>query len=162
MKDNVKPLDTIAPDFDAADELNKYLNYLIELTNTIFAQRMVQGLTIYLPVKQFNFLATKKYSTHADKSILEYVKTYNAWTANTGMPVVITSLLELKAAAKGGKKDRMLIAFNDPKVMEMAQPIPPRLIGIKDNLRYYHAPLEYSLGALQIKHPNACLYVDGI
>ena len=158
--DAAKKLDDAT--IDAAQVINGYLNQLIEQTNTIFAQRMVRGLTIYLPVKQFNYLATTKYSTTADKSLLEYIKQYNAWTANTGMQVVFKTLLELKKGATNGTDDRMIIAFNDPKIMEMAQPIQPRVIGIENKLRYYHAPLEYSLGALNFKLPGACLYVDKV
>jgi hypothetical protein len=146
---------------DAAVQINGYLNTLLEQTSTIFAQRMVTGLTIYLPVKQFNFLATTKYNVDATKTLMDYLKTSNAWTANTGMPIEFKTVIELKGAGIGST-DRMLIAFNNQKVMEIGNPIMPRVIGINNELRFFRAPLEYSLSQLNVKYPDACLYIDSI
>jgi len=152
---------TLEASADAAVQINGYLNTLLEQTSTIFAQRMVTGLTIYLPVKQFNFLATTKYNVDATKTLMDYLKTSNAWTANTGMPVEFKTVIELKGAGSGST-DRMLIAFNNQKVMEIGNPIMPRVIGINNELRFFRAPLEYSLSQLNVKYPDACLYIDNI
>ena len=152
---------TLEASADAAVQINGYLNTLLEQTSTIFAQRMVQGLTIYLPVKQFNFLATTKYNVDANKTLMDYLTTSNAWTANTGVPIVFKTVIELKGAGVASA-DRMMIAFNNQKVMEIGNPIMPRVIGINNELRYFSAPLEYSLSQLNIKYPEACVYVDGI
>lgn len=152
---------TLETSADAAVQINGYLNTLLEQTSTIFAQRMVTGLTIYLPVRQFNFLATTKYNVDATKTLINYLKTSNAWTANTGMPVEFKMVIELKGAG-AASADRMMIAFNNQKVMEIGNPIMPRVIGINNELRYFRAPFEYSISQLNVKYPGACLYVDSI
>jgi hypothetical protein len=152
---------TLEASADAADQINGYLNTLLEQTQTIFAQRMTSGLTIYLPLAQFNFLSTKKYNVDASKTIMDYLETANSWTKNTGMPVVFKTVLELKAAGSPFA-DRMLIAFNNKKVMDMANPIQPRVIRIYDTPRAFLAPLEYSISQLNFKQPLGCLYVDGV
>ncbi len=152
---------TLEASADAAVQINGYLNTLLENTSTIFAQRMVTGLTVYLPVKQFSFLSTTKYNVDATKTIMDYLETSNAWTKNTGMPIVFKTVIELKGAG-AANADRMLIAFNNQKVMEIGNPIMPRVIGINNELRYFRAPLEYSLSQLNVKYPGACLYVDNV
>ena len=152
---------TLEASADPTVQINGYLNTLLEHTSTIFAQRKLTGLTIYLPFKQFTFLATTKYNVDATKTLMDYLKTSNAWTATTGIPVEFKTVIELKSAG-AGNTDRMLIAFNNQKVMEIGNPIMPRVIGINNELRYFRAPLEYSLSQLNVKYPGACLYVDNI
>lgn len=147
---------------DATVEINNYLNQVIDSTNTIMLQRKVKGLSVYMPYTHLSYLATTKYAANADKTMLEYLKVNNAWTAFTGVPVVFKPIVELKENSKEKKPARMAIVFNDDKVMEMAQPIQPRVIGIENKLRHYYAPLEYSLSPLNFKIPGTCLYVDGI
>lgn len=158
--------DITLPDVDGVKAINDAINNLIEDTNTIIAQRRMPGLTLYLPVKEFNYLATTQYYIgnamhYVGKTQLAYLSENNAWTANTGMPLTVKTLLELKdSATTGKKKQRLMLAFNNTKVMEMAQPIAPRVIGIENKLRWFHAPLEYSLGALNFKLPKTCVYLD--
>ncbi len=151
---------------DPARYINGHLNTIIDSTSTIFGNRITTGLTIYLPVKQFNFLATEKYATDASKTVMDYIKINNAWTANTGNPITFKVVIELKDAGllsdDTTAADRMLIGFNNMRIMEMGNPIMPRVIGIENKLRYFKAPLEYSISQLNFKHPNGCLYVDGI
>ena len=119
-----------------------------------------------MPVKQYNFLATKFFGDNADKSLMEYLMRFNAWTANTGNPIEFKVVIELKDAGLLADlltpADRMLIGFNDRKVMEMGNPIMPRVIGIMDMKRKFLAPMEYSISQLNFKQPNGCLYVDGV
>lgn len=152
---------TLANASDAADYINAYINQVIVDTNTIASNRITNGLTVYLPVTQFNFLATKKYSDVADKSVMDYLKTFNAWTAQTGNPIKFESVIEFAGAGAGGA-DRMLIGFNEKSVMEMGNPIMPRVINLINEVRYFKAPLEYSISQLNVKRPGACLYVDGV
>jgi hypothetical protein len=152
---------TLANASDAADYINAYINQVIVDTNTIASNRITTGLTVYLPVTQFNFLATKKYSDVADKSVMDYLKTFNAWTAQTGNPIKFESVIEF-AGAGAGSADRMLIGFNEKSVMEMGNPIMPRVINLMNEGRYFKAPLEYSISQLNVKRPGACLYVDGV
>jgi hypothetical protein len=152
---------TLANASDAADYINDYINKVIVDTNTIASNRITTGLTVYLPVTQFNFLATKKYSDVADKSVMDYLKTFNAWTAQTGNPIMFESVIEF-AGAGAGSADRMLIGFNEKSVMEMGNPIMPRVINLMNEGRYFRAPLEYSISQLNVKRPGACLYVDGV
>lgn len=157
---------SIATSADPAAYINDYINKIIEDTSTIFSNRITQGLTIYLPVKQYNYLATKFFGDNADKSLMEYLMRFNAWTANTGNPIEFKIVIELKDAGLLSDlvtpADRMLIGFNDRKVMEMGNPIMPRVIGIMDMKRKFLAPMEYSISQLNFKQPKGCLYVDGV
>ncbi len=146
---------------DPIKKINATINQFIEQTDTILAQNRTPGFTIYLPPQQYNYLATTKYNVTADKSMLEYLKTYNAWNAMTGLPITFKVLNELKDGAGKGKP-RMMITFNNNEVMEIAQPVEPYVTRIIDEGFYYKAPMMYSISALNFKLPAACLYVDGI
>lgn len=153
---------TLAASTDPVKDINDNINKIIVDTNTIASNRITTGLTIYFPVTQYNFMATNPYGDNKDKSLLEYLSRFNAWTAQTGNPIKFESVSEL-AGAGAGSADRMLIGFNEKSVMEMANPIMPRVIKIDNsNGRLFLAPLEYSISQLNVKRPGACLYVDGI
>ena len=151
---------------DAAAYINAQISAIVETTNTIFGTNITEGLTIYLPVKQYLFLATTKYSTNAQVSIMDYLTKFNGWTAMTGNPIVFKQVNELSGAGllvdDTTVADRMVIGFNNADVMEMANPIAPRITRIYDMPRTFIAPFEYSISQLNFKHPKACLYVDGV
>jgi len=146
---------------DPVKYINDYINQVIVDTNTIASNRITSGLTIYLPVTQYNFVATNGYGDNKDKSVMEFLKSFNAWTAQTGNPIEFRSVIEL-AGAGAGSSDRMLVGFNEKSVMEMGNPIMPRVITLMNEGRFFRAPLEYSISQLNVKRPGACLYVDGV
>lgn len=138
------------------------INTIIEQTAEVFGRNITTpSMTIYLPVKQFNDINTRPLGFDKNKSIMTYIKQNNAWTERTKQPLQIESVIELKGIASGGA-DRMLIGVNDRVAMEMANPIPPRVINLIDNAYVLTAPLEYSISQLSIKHSKAFTYVDGI
>lgn len=140
--------------------INNAINQIISQTNEVFGRTIRTGLTIYLPVTQFNIVNTLFYGVNKDKSVAEWLSVRNAWTAYTGAPIEFKSVIELKGAG-ASSTDRMLIGFNDRQVMEIAT-IDPRVLQIQNEGFYYSAPIFYKVSGLNVKHPGGMLYVDGI
>lgn len=152
---------TAMTDLEMAAFITTNVSKIIQDTNEIFGRVVKTGMTIYLPIKQYDIITTKTLGTNVDKTVWEFVRMQNPWTYRTGNPLELRSVAEL-AAAGAASADRALFGFNDPKVMEMAMPISPRVLKTLETMYGAAAPMEYKISGLNVKHPKACLYVDGI
>ena len=157
--------DNISVSTNIVKYINEYVSQVIVNTSEIFGQVIREGLTIYLPVKQFNELSI---SNMVDLTItpLQWLKTQNPFTARNGNEIKIVSVPELAGAGLLADNvtpaDRMIIGFNDQLAMELGNSIQPRIVSFVDHGRYVEAPMEYKISQLSIKHPGAFLYVDGV
>lgn len=148
-------------DLEMVAWVQTYVSKLIEDTKEIFPRQIGTGLTIYLPVQQYNVITTKPLGTNVDKTVWEFVRTMNPWTYRTGQPLNLRSVAEFSTAGSGGVA-RALFGYNNERVMEMAMPISPRVIRTLDLGYTIQAPMEYKISGLNVKRPTAMLYVDAI
>ncbi len=150
----------------SGDELQAFLtaqiSAIIADSSTIFGSRIRSKLAFYLPTVQYNEVVTKPYGDNRDKTVWEFVRMNNAWTARTGQPVELREVIELKGAGAAGV-DRMITGFPDEsKVWEMALPISPRVINTFDTGFVLNAPIEYKCSGVNLKRPAGVRYTDGI
>lgn len=120
--------------------------------------------TVFLPPGKFSML-TEAFvigtGTSVAISALEYLKTNNIYTAQTGKPLEILPLRYLTGAGVGGV-DRMIIMeriarnfiFPFPLAYQLAQPVPIAL-GVE-------MFAEYIFGSFNVKYPGAMAYGDGL
>ena len=85
----------------------------------------------------------------------------NPWYAFTGQDPMVKSVIELDGAG-ASSTDRMIVAVNDRRVMEMAVPIMPRVLTTLNQGYEICAPMEYKISGLNVKRPTTIRYTDGI
>lgn len=135
-------------------------------TAEVFGRRIKDPLTIYLPIKQAALITEAQMTViHTDLTPWQYASVTNAWTQYTGKPLQLKWLAELAGAGKDANSataDRMIIAVNDKKVMEMAMSISPRSLTVLNMGYTIQAPMEYKISGLNIKRPAGIRYIDRI
>lgn len=144
------------------DTINNAINSIIVQTNEVVGRNIRNGLTIYLPTTKYNFLSTFAYGALKYQSLAQWLSKNNAWTSFTGNDIEVKSVIELKGAGTAPLgSDRMVIAFNDRSVMEMAI-VDPRVLDILREGFFFVAPIYYKMSGLNVKLPAAMVYIDGI
>lgn len=143
------------------NNINSYVTKVIQQTEEVMGRNLRPNLALYLPTTQFGRL-TQRLDNGMDSSMWRYISQNNAWTQRTGNPISIRSVLELMGAGASGE-DRMLVGFPDEsRIWEMGMPIQPRVIDVQSLGYTVSAPIEYKISGLNVKRPEAMLYVDGI
>lgn len=122
--------------------------------------------TVFLPLEQFNLLATTPYTLGASaavfQSALDYVKKYNIYTNQRGKELEIIPIRYLKNANASRDKGRMILqdrskrnqALPFPMGYTLQAPVPVPL-----GAEFYS---EQKHGSYVIRQPLSTLYVDGI
>ena len=122
--------------------------------------------TVFLPLEQFNLLATTPYTLGASaavfQSALDYVKKYNIYTNQRGKELEIIPIRYLKNANASDDKGRMILqdrskrnqALPFPMGYTLQAPVPVPL-----GAEFYS---EQKHGSYVIRQPLSTLYVDGI
>ncbi len=133
----------------------------ITRTNEIFGRVLKRGFTFYVPINQYALITETPLGDNSDKSIWDFYKTNNTWYNYTGEMPMIKAVAEMDQAG-AGSSDRMLVGFNESRVMEMAMPFGPRVINTIQKPFGVCTPMEYKISGLNVKRPGAMQYVDGI
>ncbi|MBL4769543.1 MAG: DUF2184 domain-containing protein [Rhodobacteraceae bacterium] len=117
--------------------------------------------TVRIPGEQFALLSTVLMSQAADKSLLEWLKANNIYTARTGKPLNIVPLRYLDTAGSGGTP-RMMVEEVDPEFQLVPFSIPFDLLPPQE--RGYASDLyaEYKFGSYHLRYPLSRRYVDGL
>lgn len=150
---------------EVRDQINEAIGKVIEDTDEVFGRTITDGMTVFLPVAQFNYVSSKRVGDNLDKTILASLREDNPWTARTGNPVRFKSLIELKGAGSnigGNPSDRMIVTIQDTRIYEMGVSIMPRVLRIMDKGRVICAQVEYKFGSLFTKRPSVIFYFDGV
>lgn len=122
--------------------------------------------TIILDAARFAFISNKRMGTITDKTMLEYFRTNNQYTALTGRPINIFSRLQLSAAqlaaagVSNGNKDRIVAYELNDENLGMQVPIPwrslaPQMWNLKVNV-----PCEYKISGVEFRYPFSGAYRD--
>lgn len=116
--------------------------------------------TILLPTAVYQSLATVARSSTSDTTILQFLRDNNAYTQETGQPLLIRGLRVLNTAAAGGH-GRMIIYRRAPDVLRFHLPMPHRFLPVWQNSPMnYMVPGIMRTGGLEIRLPKAVRYID--
>ena len=138
------------------------VSLLIEDSAEIIGRNITDGLTIYLPISQHHKLTTTRLPDSPNLTAWDWVKQNNQWTGLTNKALQLEMVKELKGAGVGSNIDRMIIGMNTREIMEMAQPIMPRVLEVINDGFSYRTPLEYKISGLNVKRPVGLRYRDKI
>ena len=116
---------------------------------------------IDLPPERLAFISSLRMSDASDKTVLEYIRTNNIYTNQTGNDLTIKAIRYLDGAGGGGVQ-RMVARDTDPRNMKMPFSIPfdllePQPFGFDVNLF-----AEYKFGSYHMPYPKSMNYTDGI
>lgn len=117
--------------------------------------------SIFLSGAQFGLITSRRMSDAADKSIIEYLKTNNTYTAKTGRPLNIIPIRYLDGAGAGAT-DRMVTAEVDRDNYEVPFPLPFELLEPQEHGFDVNLYSEYKFGSFHIPYPQHMSYLDGI
>ncbi len=116
---------------------------------------------VALPPGQFAALTSRKASTQADKSIMEYLETNNLYTKKTGKKLEFKDLRYLEGAG-AGSTDRMIAYEAEKRNFWMPMPLPFDMLEPQQNGFGVDLLAEYVFGSFHVKYPVSMKYVDGI
>lgn len=140
--------------------------------NKILVDVYINSATVHVPdtlimdAARFAFISNKRMGTITDKTILEYFRTNNQFTALTGRSIEIFSRLQLSAAqlaaagVSNGNKDRIVAYERNDENLGMQVPIPwrslaPQMWNLKVNV-----PCEYKISGVEWRYPFSGAYRD--
>ncbi|OOR87286.1 hypothetical protein B0181_10575 [Moraxella caviae] len=118
--------------------------------------------TLLLPPKAFEILASRPLANNTGLTLLEYVKNYNAYTAQTGKPLDIRAIGHLKTAG-AGSLTRAIAYTKDPSVLKLHIPMAQTFLPVhRTGLMNFSVGSMFRLGGTDIRQPNAIRYMDGV
>lgn len=119
--------------------------------------------TIRVPPAAFRLLATKRLGTDGSMgTVLDYLRTNNIYTAETGNPIDIAPLRSLAEVA-AGDRGRAIYYRKDPEVLRFHLPLPRRVLPVNQTgLMAYEQGVLARTGGTEIRLPYAMYYQDAI
>lgn len=118
--------------------------------------------TVLLPTARYLSIANTPRSANSDTTILDFLKTKNAYTALTGLPLKISAMRVLDTAGASSSA-RMVIYRNAPDVVKFHLPMPYKTLPpfAKSSMTTEVAGI-FRTGGTEIRLPKAISYLDGI
>ena len=117
--------------------------------------------TIILPLDQYALIAGKRIGPDTGQTVLQHIKNTNIYTVQTGQPLKIRAMRQLKGKG-AGSTDRMIAYRRDPEVLKLHIPMPLKFITPQADVLRVIVPGMFRLGGVDIRRPGSCRYVDGI
>ena len=125
-------------------------------------QETEMGDTVLLPTAIYQSIASTARSSNSDTTILKFLLENNAYTAQTGQPLLVRALRLLNTAG-AASSGRAIIYRRDPEVLRFHLPMPHRFLPPfqKSSMSYEVAGIMRT-GGLEVRLPKAISYLDGI
>ena len=142
------------------DTMVASINELLELVWSNTAYTLMPN-TVILPPPVYVKLATTKYSSNAEKTVLTYLRenclaTTQSGTAPKFLPVNWAS----KAGADG--KGRIVAYINEPRYVRYNMVPIRRLESYVDKAMWYTCPYVWALGEVEFVRPQTAAYLDKV
>lgn len=99
---------------------------------------------------------------YSSMTLLDWIKSYNVLTVQTGRPITLAGVRGLETAGLGGIS-RMVAYRRDPEVLKMWIPMPHRFLPVwQRGPLVFDIPGIFRLGGVEIRLPAAMRYLDGV
>ena len=118
--------------------------------------------TVFIPGDQFAFISSQTINDAAGKSILEYIKMANVYTARTGQPLDIKPIRYLDEAGSGGTARLVVAEYKDSDNIMVPWPLPFQLLEPQEHGYDVNIYAEYKIGSYHMPYPASMSYTDGI
>ena len=118
--------------------------------------------TVLLPYVDMHDIGTRQLSENTETTILEWLRTNNVYTMETGAPLTIRAIRGLETAGDGGT-GRMVAYRNDEEVLRLNMPMPFRFFPVWQVGPFrFEVPGMFRIGGVDVSLPSAIRYLDGI
>jgi hypothetical protein len=118
--------------------------------------------TLLLPYTEMHDIGTRQLSENTETTILEWLRTNNVYTMETGQPLTIRGIRGLENAGAGGSS-RAVAYRNDEEVLRLNMPMPFRFFPVWQTGPFrYEVPGAFRLGGVDVSLTAAMRYMDGI
>lgn len=115
--------------------------------------------TLLLPTSTFQELASRRLDNTTD-TLLDFIRTKNAYTALTGLPLTIRATRALEDAGTGGSK-RMVAYDNAREVVRFHLPGPHQFLpAFQKSSMVYEVGGIMNVGGTEVRLPKAIVYRD--
>ena len=99
---------------------------------------------------------------YSSMTLLDWIKTYNVLTVQTGRPITLAGVRGLETAGVG-QISRMVAYRRDPQVLKMWIPMSHRFLPVwQRGPLVFDVPGIFRLGGVEIRMPAAMRYLDGV
>lgn len=116
---------------------------------------------LLLPLAAMTALATRRIP-ETTQTIMQFIKENNAYTMNSGAPLIIRAIRGLETAGEGDT-GRMIAYRKDPMVLKLHLPMAHRFLPVwQDGPLQFEVPGIFRTGGVEIRRPGAVRYADGI
>jgi len=130
-----------------------------QFTGTLFTS---MADTILLPYSRYLSIASRMVGTDSSLSILNWLQQNNAYTAQTGRPLMIRAIRGLDTAG-GSSSARMVSYRRDPNVVKLHIPMPHRFLpAFQASPTRVEIAGIFRLGGVDWRRPKEAAYTDGI
>ncbi len=118
---------------------------------------------IIMPYEQYNYIATRKVTDLAEKTILKFLMENNVAAAN-GSNLFIGATNWCKGAASDGTSDRMAVYVNKERYLAMDElsPLNRAMTGINTEKFCYDSAYAGNVSEVEVFYAQTMVYVDGI
>jgi hypothetical protein len=118
--------------------------------------------TLLLPYAQFLDISGRPVSDLNQQPILDYIRQYNIYTAQTGTQLTIRAMWQLNTAGAGSTA-RAIAYRRDPSVAVLYMPMPFRFFPpVVQGPIKFEVPGIFRISGVDVRRPAAVRYVDGI
>lgn len=130
----------------------------------VFTGTAYTGLanTVLLPYTQMHQIGTTQLSANTETTVLQWLRTNNVYTMETGQPLTIRGIRGLETAGDGGTA-RMVAYRNSEEVLKLNMPMPFRFFPVWQTGPFrFEVPGAFRIGGVDVLLPKEMIYVDGI
>lgn len=115
--------------------------------------------TFLMPDDEFAVISGERMDSGTDTTTLEFFMKNNLFTQQTGRPLTIRPLYELKTAGVGGGP-RMMAYEKTPENLTMRMPMSWRTVPPQPQGLSIEVPAEYKFGGVEFRYPGSAGYRD--
>ena len=130
-------------------------------TNGVFGEVITNGLTFYMPTSRASICLHRRLTDGVTTSVWGFFQRFNLWRTETGEEIRLV-LLDQLLTAGAGNTARMFVGFRNADVMKIVMPFAPRALAPQQDLYRIVIPMEYKLSGVDVMHPTALRYYDGV
>lgn len=118
--------------------------------------------TVLVPLTVWTMLAGRQYSSTYPGTLLQFLQNSNAYTAATGRPITIRTVLGLDTAGAGGIS-RAVFYRRSMDAVRMHEPMPFRFLAPwQVGPMLFEVPGIFRLGGVDVRLPGSMRYLDGV
>jgi len=153
-------VESMTPD-DMVRFLQTHTINMIKQSREVLGRTLRGELCVYMPLSAASAVAESRL-IDTGMNVWDYYERNNSWRRYTGSMPTLKYLEELEDAGTvmSGGNNRYIFALRERRIMEMALPISPRILGIQDTGYVICAPMEYKISGLNVKRPQTITYID--